>query len=75
MQPAKMGSAQSSEEQSWQEALEANTPDAYHGYLSAYPAGEYVRDAVEALRKLGGGTRAIGNTGSSGGSGSSGGLY
>ncbi|MEL7151407.1 MAG: hypothetical protein AAGK71_11755 [Pseudomonadota bacterium] len=53
MQPAKMGSAQSSEDQAWNSAVQSNTEQAYHDYLSQYPAGAYVRDAILALQRLG----------------------
>lgn len=74
-QPARMGSAQSSEDQAWRSAVESNTPQSYHDYLSAYPAGQYVRDAIIALQQLGaiqGGTPTRGITG---GASSAGGLY
>ncbi len=53
MQPAKMGSAQSSEEQAWSSAMQSNTEQSYHDYLSQYPAGAHVRDAIVALQRLG----------------------
>lgn len=47
--------------QAWESALAQNTPDAYYLYLSLYPAGDYVDDAIRALNRLGaiGGPRAI----------------
>lgn len=52
-QPAKMGNAQSGEEQAWRSAVQANTEQSYHDYLARYPAGSYVRDAIVALQRLG----------------------
>lgn len=75
-QPAKMGSAQSNEDQAWRSAVEGNTAQSYHDYLSAYPAGEHVRDAIIALQKLGairGGVPTRGLKGE--GTSSSGSLY
>ncbi len=74
--PAKMGTAQSGEDQAWRSAVEANTAQSYHDYLSAYPAGDHVREAIIALQNLGairGGVPTRGLRGE--GSGSEGGLY
>lgn len=51
--PTRVGGQSSSEDAAWQTALSANTPDAYHAYLSQFPSGQYVGDAVTALRSLG----------------------
>lgn len=68
-QPARVGSQTSSEEQAWRKAQEANTAQAYHGFLSRYPAGKFVRDAIGALQSIGAVpssplTRNLGQTGS-----------
>lgn len=52
-QPAKMGIAQSGEDALWRSAVAANTAQAYHDYLSQYPAGQHVGDAIVALQGLG----------------------
>jgi len=72
-QPAKLGGQSLSEDQLWRQAQAANNPQAYHGYLSAYPAGKYARDAIGALQTLGAvpaapATRSI-SGGTSGGAG------
>ncbi|MDZ4087805.1 MAG: hypothetical protein U1E69_13510 [Tabrizicola sp.] len=41
------------EVEAWEAALKQNTPDAFYLYLSLYPAGDYVDEAVAALGKLG----------------------
>lgn len=78
-QPAKMGSAQSSEDQAWSSAVQTNTEQAYHDYLAQYPAGAYVRDAIVALQNLGairGGVPTRGLKGETASASSSGGsLY
>lgn len=75
-QPAKMGIAQSGEDAVWRSAVAANTPQAYHDYLSQYPAGQHVSDAIVALQGLGaiaGGAPTRGLRGESGTAG--GGIY
>ncbi|HLQ19438.1 MAG TPA: hypothetical protein VK146_10705 [Tabrizicola sp.] len=39
--------------QAWEAAVAQNTADAYYLYLSLYPAGDYVDEAVTALARLG----------------------
>lgn len=41
------------EVEAWQAALSANSVDAYYQYLSLFPAGDYVDEAVAALSRLG----------------------
>lgn len=41
------------EVEAWQAAVAQNTADAYYLYLSLYPAGEYVDEAIAALVRLG----------------------
>ncbi len=81
-QPAKIGHAQSSEFRAWRFAVEQNREQAYHDYLSSFPAGTYVRDAIVALQRFGGikggpATRDIGGANRARGtsSGSSGDLH
>ena len=64
------------DETAWRGALQANTPQAYFEYLSLYPAGAHIRDALERLRRLGAlnaapSTRAIESLGTSRGPASS----
>lgn len=51
--PTRVGGASDEEEQAWRLAMEANTARAYHSYLSRYPSGDYVRDAIGRLGRLG----------------------
>lgn len=51
--PSRSVGQSASEEAEWQRALEANTAQAYHRYLSLFPAGEFVTDAIDALDRLG----------------------
>lgn len=46
-------SADEAENRAWQSAVSQNTPNAYFNYLSRYPAGTYVDQAVNALVQLG----------------------
>lgn len=41
------------EMQAWENAVSQNTADAYYLYLSLYPSGDYVDEAVTALARLG----------------------
>ena len=52
-QPTRVGGQTSAEDQAWRYALQTNTAQAYHGYLSQYPAGKYVREAIGAIQRLG----------------------
>jgi len=52
-QPAQVGGSEASEDQAWRAATQSNSVQAYHAYLSVYPAGAYVRDAIVALQNLG----------------------
>ena len=45
--------ADQAETQIWDDAISANTPDGYFNYLSRYPAGEFVEQAVQKLVELG----------------------
>jgi len=53
--------ANSGEIEAWEAARAQNSADAYYLYLSLFPAGEYVDEAIAALAKLGatGPTREI----------------
>lgn len=76
--------ASQAETSAWNAAVSANTPEAYYFYLSLYPAGGYVDDAIAALGRLGavGTPRRIGQvppavqpSGDTSGKGDSAGLY
>ncbi|MFZ1339038.1 MAG: hypothetical protein WAS26_08310 [Paracoccaceae bacterium] len=41
------------ESETWSAAMSADTAEAYYHYLSLFPAGDYVDDAVAALARLG----------------------
>lgn len=59
-QPAISQSAE--ETDAWTQAVETGTPEAFFKYLSIYPAGVFVDEAVDALEVLGAiGTRSVGN--------------
>ena len=45
--------ASQAEVNAWNAAVSANTTDGYHLYLSLYPAGDYVDEAIAALGRLG----------------------
>lgn len=47
------GAAGPEETNAWNAAVAANTPEGYYLYLSLYPAGEYVDQAIDALGLLG----------------------
>ncbi|MEM9755979.1 MAG: hypothetical protein AAF914_08300 [Pseudomonadota bacterium] len=53
LQPGRIAAQSSAEVAAWAEAVSANTIDSFHRYLSEYPAGEFVGEAVTALRQLG----------------------
>jgi len=46
-------SAATRETEVWQSAVSQNTADGYYQYLSLFPAGDYVDEAVAALGRLG----------------------
>ncbi|WP_299196780.1 hypothetical protein [uncultured Tateyamaria sp.] len=46
-------SADETENRLWQNTVSQNTPSAYFNYLSSYPAGVFVEQAVNALVNLG----------------------
>jgi hypothetical protein len=50
--------------EAWQSAVSANTADGYYQYLSLFPAGDYVDEAVAALARIGaiGIPRSVGPT-------------
>lgn len=52
-QPTRVGGASPGEDQAWQQALSQNSAQAYYEYLSRFPAGSYVQDAIDALERLG----------------------
>lgn len=69
-QPTKVMPDGHTDDEAWRNAREANTPEAYFEYLSKYPAGANVQDAVEELRRSGAidnppAARSIGNAGAS----------
>ena len=45
--------ADDAENRVWEDAVAANSAEAYYLYLSLYPAGEYVEAALGALTELG----------------------
>jgi hypothetical protein len=45
--------ASRSESDAWSAAVSVNTADGYYQYLSLFPAGDYVDEAVAALARLG----------------------
>jgi hypothetical protein len=45
--------ASKSEMDAWEAAVSVNTADGYYQYLSLFPAGDYVDEAVAALSRLG----------------------
>lgn len=54
--------ADEAENSLWQSALSENSASAYFNYLSLYPAGDFVDQAVNALVQLGAvGTNDAGN--------------
>jgi hypothetical protein len=52
-QPTQVASASSREEEAWRRALAQNTASSYYDYLSRYPAGQYVEQAMDRLDRLG----------------------
>lgn len=50
---SRVGGQDAAEENAWKDALANNTPQAYHRYMSLYPGGEFVLDAITALDRLG----------------------
>jgi hypothetical protein len=51
--PSRVGSQDAAEQAAWQEAMEQNSAAAYHRYMSLFPAGDFVPDAISALDRLG----------------------
>lgn len=51
--PSRVSGQDAAEEAAWQAALNQNTPNAYHRYISLYPTGEFILDAIGALDRLG----------------------
>lgn len=77
-QPSKVMPDGHTDDEAWQSALEANTPQAFFEYLSKYPAGSHVTDAVESLKRSGAiesppAARSIGNGGGNQSGGQTGG--
>ncbi|MGL4237204.1 hypothetical protein [Tabrizicola sp.] len=71
-----VAAASRSEVEAWQSAVSSNTADGYYQYLSLFPAGDYVDEAIAALARLGalGAPRNIGPSNPTGSGGPSGGA-
>ncbi|TCO72042.1 hypothetical protein [Rhodovulum euryhalinum] len=53
VQPSRAGGASPGEDQAWRQAQSQNTAQAYYEYLSRYPAGSYVQEAIDSLERMG----------------------
>ncbi|GAA0310375.1 hypothetical protein [Rhodovulum strictum] len=53
VQPTRGGADSPGEDAAWRQAQARNTTQAYYEYLSRYPAGSYVQEAIDALDRLG----------------------
>lgn len=51
--PSRVGSQDASEQAAWEQALSENSASAFHRYMSQYPSGAFVLDAITALDRLG----------------------
>ena len=51
--PARTPGQSSSEDAVWAEAQASGSVEAYHTYLTLFPDGEHVVDAINSLRDLG----------------------
>ena len=60
-QPGRVDAQSRAEQSAWDQAQQQNTAQAYFRYLSLYPGGEFVSDALSALDRLGASSGTVRN--------------